>query len=86
MEIVVDFGLFEVLVVSGLAALGKAINRRPIARTAVLVVSLAAPAALLGLVRGESLRWIAALALGTSLINASIIVGANRERATQTGI
>ena len=78
MEIFVDFGLFEILAASGLGTLGRAINRHPFARALVLVLSIAAPGALLWLVGGETLRWIAALALGTSLVNASIIVSGSR--------
>ena len=81
MEIFIDFGLFEILVASGLAALARAIYARPIARWATLVVSVVAPAALLLLVRGETLRWIAAAALGTSLVNLSIIIGMMRTHA-----
>ena len=82
MEIFVDFGLFEILAASGLAALSKAIYKIRLARWATLVVSIVAPAALLLLVRGEALRWIAAAALGTSLVNLSMIVSLMRARAT----
>ena len=78
MEIFVDFGLFEILAASGLGALARAINRHPFARAVALVLSVAAPGSLVCLVPGETLRWIAALALGTSLVNASIIASANR--------
>lgn len=84
MEIFVDFGLFEVLAASGLAALGRVICRRPIMKWVVLLLSIAAPAALLVLVTGEALRWIAALALGTSLVNVSIIVDKTRARTRET--
>lgn len=80
MEIFVDFGLFEILAASGLGALARAINRHPLARAVIVVLSVAAPGALVWLAPGETLRWIAALALGTSLVNASIIVSANRTR------
>ena len=82
MEIFVDFGLFEILAVTGLASLGKAIYRRPFAKWAALCLSIAAPAALLFLAPGELLRWIAALALGTSLINVVALIGLTRAPAS----
>jgi hypothetical protein len=81
-EIFVDFGLFEILAVTGLASLGKAIYRRPFAKWAVLFLSIAAPAALLFLASGEVLRWTAALALGTSLINVVALIGLTRAPAS----
>lgn len=78
MEIFVDFGLFEVLAASGVAALGRAIYARPTARWIALVLSVAAPAALVFLASGELARWIAAVALGTSLVNLSFIVNVTR--------
>ena len=83
MEIFVDFGLFEILAASGLLAFGRAINRHPAARTVVLMLNIAAPAALVWLGGGETVRWIAALALGTSLVNASIIVSGSRTLPAQ---
>lgn len=78
MEIFVDFGLFEILAASGMAALGRAICRRPVMKWLILLLSVAAPAALLFLVVGETLHWIAAVALGTSLVNVSIVVEQTR--------
>lgn len=78
MEIFVDFGLFEILAATGLAALGRAINRHPVTRAVAVVLSVAAPGTLVWLLRGETLRWIAAVALATSLVNASLIMSANR--------
>ncbi len=81
MEIFVDFGLFEILAASGLAALGRFIYSRPATRWGVLLLSVAAPAALVLLVTGETLRWIAALALATSVINLSVLVRTAHQRA-----
>ncbi|HEX6974150.1 MAG TPA: hypothetical protein VF147_07105 [Vicinamibacterales bacterium] len=81
MEIFVDFGLFELIAASGIGLLAQAINRRPAIRGAALIVGIAAPAALLWLVRGDSLRWIAAVALGTSLVNSSIITSTAKPNA-----
>ena len=82
MEIFVDFGLFEILAASGIAALARAIYGRPVIRAITLAVSVMTPAALLLLVHGEALRWIAAAALGTSLVNCSMILTMLRARAT----
>jgi hypothetical protein len=79
-EIFVDFGLFEILAASGLAALAKAIYARPVLRATILAVSVVTPAALLLLVTGEALRWIAAAPLGTSLVNLSMILSMIRAR------
>jgi hypothetical protein len=79
-EIFVDFGLFEFLAASGVAALGRIIYSRPLTRWGVLLLSVAAPAALVFLVTGETLRWIAALALGTSVINLSVLVRMAHQR------
>ena len=73
-ELFIDFGLFELLAASGLVAIARAIDARPIARGITLAMSVAAPFALLWMVPGEGARWLAALAFGTSLVNASIIV------------
>lgn len=83
MEIFVDFGVFELLAVTGLTALAKAIYRRPLTRWAVLVWSVVAPAVLVILASTEVAPWIAALGLSASLVNCIAIVGATRAGALQ---
>jgi hypothetical protein len=79
MEVFFDFGLFEILAVSGLAALGRLIYRRQLSRWIVLILSVVAPAVLLVVASTEAMRWIAAVALGTSLVNSSVIAGITRQ-------
>lgn len=78
MEIFVDFGMFEVFGALGLAALGRTIYRRPWLAFGFLAVSVIAPLILIFLGSGELLRWLAAIALSTALVNASVIVSAHR--------
>jgi hypothetical protein len=80
-EIFVDFGLFELLAVSGIVMLARAIHRRPLTRRIVLALSVLAPAAVVLLVSDQTVRWIAAVALGTSALNTSFIVTMNRQSA-----
>ena len=74
MEVFVDFGLFEVLAITGLAALGRAAYKRPVTRWLLVVISIAAPAAILFLATTELVRWLAAVAVACSLISTSMIV------------
>ena len=78
MEIFVDFGLFELFAALGLAAVGKAIYRRAWLAFAFLAASIFAPLALIFLGSGELPRWLAAVALGTALVNATVIFSAQR--------
>jgi hypothetical protein len=78
MEVFVDFGLFELFAASAVGALGRWVLTRKYARWSALALSIAAPLALLVLATGEAQRWVAALALGTSILNASMIVSVTR--------
>jgi hypothetical protein len=78
MEIFADFGLFEVAAVLGLGALARAVYSRRLWGSFVLLLSVAAPLALMVLAREEPLRWLAAVALGTALVNATVVLGAMR--------
>lgn len=69
-----DFGLFELLIASGAAALARKIYIRQVGGFVVLLISLAAPLALIFMAQEEFARWIAAVALATALINAGLIV------------
>lgn len=70
MEIFIDFGLFELLAATGVAAVAKKIHERPFSRWTAIVLSVAAPAVLVFVTSTETSRWIAAIALATSLVNA----------------
>jgi len=74
MEIFVDFGLFELLVVSGLGVWAVRAYRHRMVAAACLLTSVVAPAVLVWLADGTLVRWTAAVALGTALINVSVIV------------
>lgn len=68
-----DFGLFELLVASGAAALARKIYVRQVGGFVVLLISLAAPLALIFIAQEEFAKWVAAVALATALINAGLI-------------
>jgi hypothetical protein len=85
MEVFVDFGLFEILVISGLAALGRALYGRPVTKWLIGFLSIAAPGVLIVLLSDQGVRWIAALALGTSVINISFIAGIARAPTVSNG-
>ncbi len=73
MEVFVDFGAFELMAASGVMGLSRIIYRRPISRWTAMALSVAAPAVLLIQATSEGTRWIACLALATSLINVAVI-------------
>jgi hypothetical protein len=73
MEVFVDFGLFELLAITGLAAVGRAAYKWPITRWLLILVSIAIPIAILFLAPTELVRWLAAMAVASSLINTSVI-------------
>jgi len=86
MEIFVDFGLFEILAALGLAALARTVYSRRLAGLAFLVLSVAAPAALIAVASETRQRWLAALCLGTAVVNAALIFAALRSgQLTQPG-
>ena len=76
MEIFVDFGLFELLAVLGIAGAARMIYSRVLLGLLCVGVSLLAPIALLFVVHGELARWLAAVGLGTSLVNGAVVLGA----------
>lgn len=73
MEIFADFGLFELALASGLAALGRLVlARRPVG-LAFTAASVLAPVLMLFAAPEGRVRWLAAVCLGTALVNAWII-------------
>lgn len=78
MEIFADFGLFELVAVLGLSALARALYSRRLVGFGVLLLSVAAPLALVVLVQEGPIRWLAAVSLGTALVNATVVLGAVR--------
>ena len=80
MEVFVDFGLFELFAASAIGAFGRWVLTRKYARWSALALSIAAPLALVVVVTGEAQRWVAALALATSILNVSMIVSLTRSR------
>ena len=68
-----DFGLFELLVATGVAALARRIYGAQWVAFVFLVGSVVAPVVLLFVVKGEAARWIAAACLATALVNAGLI-------------
>ena len=80
MEPFVDFGLFELLVLSGLGSLGVRAYRNRWTAGACLLTSVAAPAALVWIVDRPVERWAAAVALGTAIINVAVILRDLRPR------
>ena len=74
MEVFVDFGLFELLALTGLAALGRLVFRRRVTRVAWLALSIVAPLFLVFWSPNEAGRWMATVALTTTLVNVAVLL------------
>jgi len=73
MEVFVDFGLFELLAVAGLAIVARKVYTRRWLALACLILSLVAPIVLVFITNEGLIRWVAVVCLATSLVNASLI-------------
>jgi len=82
MEIFVDFGLFEGLLMVGLAAVARKVYSRRVLGRLFLLASVLLPVLLLFLVRTELTRWLAAGSLATALVNAAWIFSDLARRST----
>lgn len=78
-EIFIDFGLFELLVVVGIAAFSRRVYSNKVAGIGFLLVSMIAPAALILLATGALQKWIALICLATTLVNIAVIGGAMQQ-------
>jgi len=76
MEIFVDFGLFELLAGLGFAFLSRTIYSKRMLGITFLVVSTAAPIAVLVVSSSSTQRWIATVCIATTLVNAAVVAGA----------
>ncbi len=68
-----DFGLFELLGAAILGRVARKVYSHSTLGLGFLFLSVAAPVAIIVLGRGELTKWLGALALGTTLVNAAFI-------------
>ena len=80
MEIFIDFGLFEVLVVVGLASLSHRIYSSKSLAVPFLIASTIMPIMILILATRSIERCIAVICSATALVNAALIAAVLRDR------
>jgi hypothetical protein len=86
MEPFIDFGLFEVLAAAGVTVVARSVYRRKAIARLVIVASMAAPGILIVVGHTELTRWIAAVSLAASVLNAAILWPLTRPgQPAQTG-
>ena len=73
MEIFIDFGLFELLVATGIALVARKIYAKRWLGFGFLILSLLSPVLLVFFATEGLARWIAVVSLATALVNASLI-------------
>ena len=73
MEPIVDFGLFELGVASGLAWIARKMYARHDLAVGVLLIGVVAPVVLVIISRDELSRWLAAVCLMTTLLNVAVL-------------
>jgi Kef-type K+ transport system membrane component KefB len=83
MEIFVDFGLFELLAVAGLALIARRVYTKRWLAFGFLLLSLITPIVLVIFNEGW-IRWIAVVCLATALINVSLILSLIQNRDMTT--
>lgn len=76
MEVFLDFGVFELFAVLGIAALARLVYSRRWLGVVFVVASIVAPAVLFFVNHGEIRRWLIAGCLGTAVVNAAVVLGA----------
>jgi hypothetical protein len=69
-----DFGLFELIVATGAAALARRIYTRQWLAIGLIVLSLITPTVLIFISSRELSRWLAAVCLAISLVNSGLII------------
>jgi hypothetical protein len=74
MEIFVDFGMFELVAALGISAVARRIYAHRTVGGLFLLASVVLPAVTIFMSANEEARWLAAGALVTALVNASVIL------------